>query len=66
MTTEASARGDVGSAPPAGVAWLSGDLNLDGAVTGDDYTVVDANLGAGSGNPLSMAREDEEKDDILG
>jgi hypothetical protein len=28
-------------------------VNLDGTITGDDYTVVDANLGAGASNPLS-------------
>ena len=33
--------------------WLSGDMNLDGSVTGDDYTVIDANLGLGTSNPLT-------------
>jgi len=33
--------------------WLSGDANLDGIVTGDDYTTIDSNLGLGAGNPLS-------------
>jgi hypothetical protein len=28
-------------------------MNLDGTVTGDDYTVIDANLGLGVGNPLT-------------
>jgi hypothetical protein len=28
-------------------------MNLDGSITGDDYTVIDANLGLGVGNPLS-------------
>jgi hypothetical protein len=41
------------TSPPAGLAWLSGDMNLDGSVTGDDYTVIDANLGLGQGNPLT-------------
>ncbi len=39
--------------PAVGIEWLSGDANLDGMVTGDDYTVIDSNLGLGSGNPLS-------------
>ena len=39
--------------PLAGLAWLSGDANLDGLVTGDDYTTIDSNLGLGMGNPLS-------------
>ena len=43
------------TAPPAGLAWLSGDANLDGGVTGDDYTVIDANLGSGIGNPLTSS-----------
>jgi hypothetical protein len=28
-------------------------MNLDGSVTGDDYGVIDANLGLGTGNPLT-------------
>jgi hypothetical protein len=35
------------------MAWLSGDANLDGIVTGDDYTTIDSNLGLGIGNPLA-------------
>jgi hypothetical protein len=38
------------------MAWLSGDANLDGTVTGDDYTVIDANLGLGAGSPLASSR----------
>ena len=41
--------------PAVGLEWLSGDANLDGAVTGDDYTVIDANLGMGAGNPLASS-----------
>jgi hypothetical protein len=37
------------------LGWLSGDMNLDGTVTGDDYTVIDANLGLGAGNPLAAS-----------
>jgi hypothetical protein len=44
---------NLNSTPAAGLAWLCGDANLDGTVTGDDYTVIDSNLGNGTGNPLS-------------
>ena len=39
--------------PAVGLGWMKGDMNLDGNVTGDDYTVIDARLGLGNGNPLS-------------
>jgi len=29
-----------------------GDLNMDGQVTGDDYAVIDSNLGNGTASPL--------------
>src|SRR5207244_6583503 len=44
---------NLGTTPPAGIAWLSGDANLDGLVTSDDYGVLDANLGSGVGSPLT-------------
>jgi hypothetical protein len=44
---------NLNTTPAVGLGWLSGDMNLDGSVTGDDYTVIDANLGLGVGNPLS-------------
>jgi len=31
-------------------------MNLDGLVTGDDYTVIDSNLGSGIGNPLAPSQ----------
>jgi len=34
------------------IAWLCGDADLDGAVTGSDYAVVDSNLGNGASDPL--------------
>jgi hypothetical protein len=40
----------------AGLEWLSGDANLDGIVTGDDYTVIDANLGLGAGKSFNEQR----------
>ena len=46
---------NLNNTPSEGLGWLSGDMNLDGSVTGDDYTVIDANLGLGSGNPLSAS-----------
>ena len=36
-------------------AALYGDANLDGNVTGDDYAVIDSNLGNGTANPLAPA-----------
>jgi len=36
---------NLNTTPLAGLAWLAGDANMDGVITGDDYTVIDANLG---------------------
>ena len=52
-----------------GLEWLSGDANLDGIVTGDDYTTIDSNLGNGVGNPLAPAtlvppRKDSSQDGL--
>ena len=46
---------NLNTSPPAGIASLSGDANLDGIVTGDDYAAIDSNLGNGSSNPLATA-----------
>jgi len=44
---------NLATTPPVGIAWLSGDADLDGSVTPGDYGILDANLGSGSGSPLA-------------
>jgi hypothetical protein len=46
---------NLNTTPTTGLEWISGDANTDFNVTGDDYTVIDANLGQGVGNPLSAS-----------
>src|SRR5206468_8780906 len=46
---------NLGTTPPAGIAWLVGDADLDGTVTAGDYGLLDANFGSGVAAPLAPA-----------
>ena len=57
--------GNLGTTPPAGIAWLCGDANQDGIVTGDDYGTIDGYLGLGASAPLAPATDNSRRSDLL-
>jgi hypothetical protein len=48
----------IGATAIVGVYTFFGDVNVDGQVTGDDYTVIDANLGTTPPAGLAVVRGD--------